>query len=163
MQSEISTATLVGYRKTITPDPDIPFPNDRKTDASRSDDDDAAVAPAMSSNAGDRCIVAVNNRLKRVRLLYELFERPFAAHSSKADGRVHRAQSVLTKPGIRERCAPSNLDLGERLLGPKPQRGRAGNTGPKNTAIHILDAGAATGAATIHSDKEWSGRHSDTR
>src|SRR3954466_12334046 len=159
MQSEISTATLVGYRKTITPDPDIPFPNDRKTNASRSDDDDPAIAPAMSSNTGDRCIVAVDNGLKRMRLLYEVFERAFAAHSSEADGGAHRTQSVLTKPCIRERCPASNLDFGECPLGPEPQRGGAGNTSPKNTAVRILDARAAAGAAAIHSDEEWSGRH----
>jgi hypothetical protein len=89
MQSEISTTALVGYRKTITSDSDIPFPDDRKTDAARSDDDNAAIASAVGTDAGDRCIMRVNDRLKRVWLLYEVFERPFAAHASKADGRVH--------------------------------------------------------------------------
>jgi hypothetical protein len=55
------------------------------------------------------------------------------------------------------------LDFDECLLDSKTQRGRAGNASSKNTAVRILDAGAATGAAAIHSDKEWSGRHSDTR
>jgi hypothetical protein len=163
LQSEIGTTSLVGYRKTITPDPDFPFPGYRKADASRSDDDDATVAAAMGSNTGNRCIMGVNNRLKRLRLLHEVFERPFAAHSSEADGGVHGAQSVLAKPGISQRCPASNSDFLERPLDSKPQRGWARNAGSKNTTGHVLNAGATTSAAAIYANKEWGGRHSDTR
>jgi hypothetical protein len=86
MQSEIRTTPLVGYRETIATDPDLTLANDRKTHASRAHDNDAAVATAMGSDAGDRCIVRVNNGPERMRLPYEAFERALTADASKTDG-----------------------------------------------------------------------------
>jgi len=47
MQSEIGAAAFIGDRETIAADPDLASINNGKTDAARSDDDNAAVARAV--------------------------------------------------------------------------------------------------------------------
>src|SRR5215475_8812644 len=64
VEPEIRPAAFVRYRKAITADPDLAPIHNRKTDAARPHDDDAAVARSMGADAGNRCVMGVNDGTK---------------------------------------------------------------------------------------------------
>src|SRR3954469_23242303 len=100
MEPEIGPAAFVRYRKAIAPDPDLAAPDNRRTDAACSDNDDTALTGAMCADAGDGRVMGVNNGMERMRMLRELIACPFAADPGKPDGSMDGAQRVGTKPGF---------------------------------------------------------------
>ena len=167
MQPDIGPAALVGYGKAIAADPDLSSSDDGKADAARSDDDDAAISGAMRPDAGDRRVVDINDRAERMRPLHELLERTFAADPRKPDGSMHQTQRVGAKPGFLERGAAGLLHFGQCAVDPQAQRGRAGNAGPEQASLRVLDARTASGAATVDAGEQrtrlGSRRHPATR
>ena len=85
------------------------------------------------------------------------FERAFAADPGKPDGSMHRAQRVGAKPGFLERGAAGLFHFGKRAVDPEAQRGRAGNAGPEQASLRVLDARTASRAAAVNADEQRTG------
>jgi hypothetical protein len=154
MQPKIGPAALVGYGKTIAADPDLASSNNGKADATRSDDDDAAISGAMRPDTGDRRVMSVNDRAEGMRPQHELLEHTFAADPSKSDGSVHGAQHIGVKSGFLERDAAGLFHFGKRAVYAYAQRRWAGNAGSKQASFRVLDARTAARSATVNSDEQ---------
>ena len=153
MQPEIGAAALVGYRKAVAADPDLAPSDHGKADAAGADDDDAAVLGGVRADAGDRRVMRVVDGAERVGVLNEFLVNAFAADAGKADGGVHRAERVGTKPGFLDCGAAGLFHFGQRPVHAEPQRGGPRNAGPENVALGVLDARAAAGAAAVDADE----------
>ena len=154
VQPEVGTAALVGYGKTIAANPNFASSDNGKTDATRSDDDDAAIAGAMCPDARDRRVMSVNDGAERMRPQHELLEHTFATDPGKPDGSIHGAQRVGAKPGFLECDAAGLFHFGKRAVDPYAQRGRAGNAGAEQASLRVLDACTAARAATVNADEQ---------
>ncbi len=157
MQPEVGAAAFVGNGKTIAADPELASSNNGKADASRSDDDDAAVASAVRADTGDRRIVRVNNRAEGMRSLFELLEQAFPADAGKAHRGMHGTERAHAKASFLGGDATGLLDFSKCRLDSDAQGCRTGDTGPEKGSLHIFDARPATRAAAIDADEEKSG------
>src|SRR5262249_26140847 len=89
MQSEISAAAFIRDRKTIAADPEFASSYNGEADASGSDNDNAAIASAMRADAGDGCVMNVDDRAKRMRPPFELLQQALAADAGEPDCGMH--------------------------------------------------------------------------
>jgi hypothetical protein len=153
VQAKIGAAAFVGYWKTISTDPDLAPSDKGKANTARSDDNDAAVSSVMGADTRNRRVMGVNDGAEGMRPQQKLLKRTFAADPGKSDGSMQRTQRVGAKPCFIGRGTTGFFDLGKRPVDPDAQRGRAGNAGPEQASIRVLDARAATSAATVNSDE----------
>jgi len=84
----------------------------------------------------------------------ELLKHTFAADAGKPDGGMHGFQRVGLKPGFLERGSASLFDFGQRAIDPDAQRSGAGNAGPEQASLRVLDARPTTGAATVNAGEQ---------
>ena len=154
VQPEIGPAALVGYGKTVATNPDLASPDNGKADATRPDNDDATVPGAMRPDTGDRRVMSVNDGAKGMRPQLELLEHAFAADPGEPDSGMHGAQDVRAKPGFLERDAAGLFHFGKRAVNSDAQRGRAGNAGPEQASLGVLDTRAAARAAAVNADEQ---------
>jgi len=167
VQPEVGAAAFIGNGKTVAADPELVSSNNGKTDTSRSDDDDAAVASAVRADAGDGRVVNIGNRAEWMRVPLELLEQALASDTGKPDRGMHGGKRASAKAGILGRGATGFFNFGKGAIHSDTQRRRTGNAAPKQGSFGILDPCAAAGAAAVDTDEKQSGfggrRHSAIR
>jgi hypothetical protein len=154
VQAEIGPAALVGYGKAIAADPDLPSSDNSKADAARSDDNDAAIAAAMSTDAGNRRVMSIVHSAEGMRPRHELLESTLAPDAGKSDRSMHGTQRVGAKSSFVERTAAGLFYFGKRAVHPQAKRSRAGNTGSEQASLRVFDARPAACAPTVNADEQ---------
>src|SRR5262249_9821837 len=124
VQPEIGAAALVRDREAVAADPELARSDHRVADAAGADDDDAAVARAMGSDARVVAAIHVDDGADGSRPRFELPERPLASAAGEPDWGMGEAQRFEAEPRLVDRRAARLLDFAERAVDAEPQRGR---------------------------------------
>lgn len=153
-QPEIRPAALVGNREAVATDDHRLASNPRKTDAPRTDDDDAAVPAGVGAKASNGCIACKCDRREREVMSSQTLERAAPVETGNAKTGTNRTELCRRQSGSIDGFAISLRDFGKRILEPNARVRRSSFPDAERFAVLGDEPCPRMGASSINSQIE---------